>query len=71
MIKAVAQAMSMYMMGVFEPPMFVCDDLNRMVRNFWWGSFEGKRKTHWWAWLKIQKHKLWDGLGFRDFRVFN
>lgn len=41
MIKAVAQAIPTYMMGVFKLPMFVCDDLNRMVWNFWWGSFKG------------------------------
>ncbi|XP_073351694.1 uncharacterized protein [Aegilops tauschii subsp. strangulata] len=31
MIKAVAQAIPTYMMGVFKLPMSVCDDLNRMV----------------------------------------
>ena len=34
MIKAVAQAIPTYMMGVFKLPMSVCDDLNRMIRNF-------------------------------------
>ncbi|XP_073363229.1 uncharacterized protein [Aegilops tauschii subsp. strangulata] len=71
MIKAIAQAIPTYIMGVFKLPMFVCDDLNRMVRNFWWGSAEGKRKTHWLAWPKILAHKTKGGLGFRDFRVFN
>lgn len=71
MIKAVAQAIPTYMMGVFKLPMSVCDDLNRMVRNFWWGSKEGKRKTHWMAWPKIQRQKQCGGLGFWDFRVFN
>ena len=71
MIKAVAQAIPTYIMGVFKLPMSVCDDLNRMVRNFWWGSVDGKRKTHWLAWPKIQAHKSKGGLGFRDFRIFN
>jgi hypothetical protein len=71
MIKAVAQAIPTYIMGVFKLPMSVCDDLNRMVRNFWWGSSKGKRKTHWKAWPHIQAHKMKGGLGFRDFRLFN
>ena len=71
MIKAVAQAIPTYIMGVFKLPMSVCDDLNRMVRNFWWGASEGKRKTHWLAWPKNLAHKTQGGLGFKDFRVFN
>ena len=66
-----AQAIPAYMMGVGRLPLTLCDDLNRMVRNFWWGASKGKRKTHWQAWPKIQRHKLSSGLGFRDFRVFN
>ncbi len=53
MVKAVAQAIPTYMMGVFKLPMSVCDDLNQMVHNFWWGSSKGRRKTHWQAWPKI------------------
>jgi hypothetical protein len=71
MIKAVAQVIPTYIMGVFKLPMSVCDGLNRMVCNFWWGSAEGKRKTHWTAWPKIQQQKMKGGLGFRNFRLFN
>lgn len=35
MIKAVAQGIPTCMMGVFKLPMSMCDDLSRMVRNFW------------------------------------
>jgi hypothetical protein len=38
LIKAVAQATPTYIMGVFCLPRSVCDDLTRLVRNFWWGS---------------------------------
>jgi hypothetical protein len=71
LIKAIAQAIPAYIMGVFKLPMSVCDDLSRMVRNYWWGSSEGKRKTHWMAWDQITKSKACGGLGFRDFRKFN
>ena len=46
LIKAVAQSIPTYIMGVFNLPIAVCDDLIRMVRNCWWGASNGKRKTH-------------------------
>jgi hypothetical protein len=47
LIKAVAQALPTYIMGVFKLPFLVCDDLTRLIRNFWWGADRGKRKMHW------------------------
>jgi hypothetical protein len=58
-------------MGVFKLPFSVCDDLTKLVRNFYWGAKDGKRKTHWKAWENLQKPKKQGGLGFRDIRVFN
>ena len=57
LIKAVAQAIPTYTMGVFKLPMSVCDDLTRMVRNYWWGSSNGHRKTHWKAWDQVTRPK--------------
>jgi hypothetical protein len=62
LIKAIAQSVPTYLMGVFKLPMAVCDDLTRMVRNFWWGSRDGKRKTHWKSWDVITRPKLKVGL---------
>ena len=71
LIKAIAQSIPTYIMGVFKLPVLVCDDLTCTVRNYWWGSSNGRRKTHWKAWEKIQRPKTQGGLGFRDYRVFN
>lgn len=71
LVKSVLQAIPTYMMGVCKLPCSVCDDLTQLVRNFWWGSKQGQRKTHWLAWDKIIEPKGKGGLGFRDFRLFN
>jgi hypothetical protein len=42
-----------------------------MVRSYWWGVENGKRKTHWTAWDKMICPKSHGGLGFRDMRLFN
>jgi hypothetical protein len=47
LIKAVAQALPTYVMGVYKLPFGLCDDLTKIIRDFWWGW---KRKTHWLAW---------------------
>jgi hypothetical protein len=47
LIKAVAQSIPTYIMAVFKLPLGLCDELNRMVCNYWWGSKDGARKTHW------------------------
>jgi hypothetical protein len=71
MIKAVAQALPTYIMGVFKLPMSVYDDLTRLIRNFWWGAERGKRKNHLVSWDILIRSKPHGGMGFRDMRIFN
>jgi hypothetical protein len=71
LIMSIAQAIPTYIMCIVKLPRSVCDDLTRMIRNYWWGSTQGKRKTHWISWDKIMLSKAQGGLGFRNLRVFN
>jgi hypothetical protein len=58
-------------MSVFNLPAGFHDDYTQMVRNFWWGEDENKRKVHWEAWDVLTKPKYFGGVGFRDLKVLN
>jgi hypothetical protein len=57
LIKSIAQAISIYVMGVFKLPMGIRDDLTRLIRDYWWGSKNGKRKIHWVNWQQLPRPK--------------
>ncbi|XP_010236428.1 uncharacterized protein LOC104584030 [Brachypodium distachyon] len=44
-------------------------DLTVLIRNFWWGAENGRRKTHWVAWDSMLRPKTRGGLGFRDMQI--
>ena len=44
LIKAVTQSIPTYTMSVFQLPMKLCDELNSMCANFWWGQVAMKEK---------------------------
>jgi hypothetical protein len=71
LIKAIAQAIPTYVMGVFKLLASVCDDLEQLIRNYWWGSEKGKRKIHWIGWPRLLRPKSQGGMGFKDMRLFN
>jgi hypothetical protein len=71
LIKSVAQAMSNYAMSVFKFSTGLCDELSKIIRNFWWGDEEDRKKVHWLSWDKMTKPKSHGGIGFRDLRLFN
>jgi hypothetical protein len=71
LIKAVAQALSIYVMGVFQLSASFHDDYMKMIRKFWWGEEENKRKVHWESWDTLTDPKCMGGMGFRDSRCFN
>jgi hypothetical protein len=71
LIRAVAQAIPTYIMSSFLIPKGICEQIEKMICNFWWGSSTDKHKIHWINWKKISKHKLQGGLGFKNLRAFN
>jgi hypothetical protein len=71
LIKAIAQAIPVYVMSVFKLPLGLCDELTKLIRRYWWGAENGRRKTHWIAWDIMLRPKDYGGMGFRDMRLFN
>jgi hypothetical protein len=71
LIKSVAQAIPVYVMGIFKLPRTLCEEMTQLIRYFWWGDEEGQRKIHWTAWDKFLLPKSYGGMGFRDLRLFN
>jgi hypothetical protein len=58
-------------MSCFRLPRSLCQHIDGLLRTFWWGSEEGKRRTCWVVWEEMTKPKFLGGLGFRDIEVFN
>lgn len=71
LIKAVAQVVPTYTMSCFQLPKTLCDDLESMMRNFWWGQRNHEPKLAWVSWKKMCKSKLYGGMGFRNLQAFN
>jgi hypothetical protein len=45
-IKAIVQSLPVYTMGVFKLSAGFCEKYERLIREFWWGEEEGRRKVH-------------------------
>ena len=66
-----AQAVPVYSMSCFRLPRGLCEELNKIIRQFYWGSKEGNRKPHWVSWKAMTETKINGGLGFKDMELFN
>ena len=63
LIKSVAQAIPTYVMSVFKLLASMCDELTRMIRQYWWGVENGN-KMAWMSWDKLRLPKSMGGMGF-------
>lgn len=71
LIKSVVQAIPTYLMTFFRLTRGLCKHITGLIRKFWWGCKEGKRKTIWVAWDDMVMQKFLGGMGFRDIEPFN
>ncbi|XP_021726831.1 uncharacterized protein LOC110693957 [Chenopodium quinoa] len=70
LIKAVAQAIPTYLMGIFKIPDGLLEEIHSILARFWWGNGT-QNKMHWKQWEELCLPKAKGGMGFRDLRVFN
>ena len=47
LIKSVAQAIPVFSMSCFRLPRGLCENITSIIRQFWWGSKQGRRKPSW------------------------
>ena len=71
LLKAVAQAIPTYAMGVFKFPKKICKGITDAMSQYWWGDEEDQQRMHWFAWWKMCIPKERGGMGFRDIHSFN
>lgn len=71
LIKSTAQAIPTYSMSCFLLPRGLCQQIDAMLRKFWWGSKNGEWKAAWVLWEVLTMPKYMGGLGFRDTQLFN
>ena len=71
LIKAVAQSIPTYTMGVFLLPARLCNELNALCARFWWGQTGDEKKIHLKNWGVLSQPKKEGGMGFRDLKNFN
>ena len=69
--KAVAQTIPTYTMSCFLLPKGLYDEIEGMMRRFWWGQREKESKIAWVSWKDLCKFKLKGGMGFRNLQAFN
>ncbi|XP_057426253.1 uncharacterized protein LOC130719658 [Lotus japonicus] len=53
LVKAVAQAISSYVMSCFLLSNGICSHIEGMIRRFYWGGDVTKRGMHWLSWIPI------------------
>ena len=71
LVKTVVQAMPTYIMNCFKLPLGLCNDIEYLIRKFWWGQRGDRCKIHWVKWDTLCQPKLKACMGFKDLSLFN
>ena len=71
LIQASTSTIPAYVMQCTALPKKLLDDIDRVNRNFLWGSSDSLKRTHWVGWHKVTKAKEQGGLGIQSARGRN
>ena len=58
-------------MSCFKLPKGLIEELETLIRKFWWGYNGENKKEHWVKWERLCEDKEKGGLGFKDIEKFN
>ncbi|CAN1192031.1 Putative ribonuclease H protein At1g65750, partial [Linum perenne] len=68
---SVLNSIPSFVMQTTYLPVSLCDQIDRKIRNFIWGSTDGARKIHNVNWQTVCKPKCMGGFGLRSARELN
>ena len=71
LIKSVIQAIPTYTMGCFKIPIGLCNEIEGLIKKFWWGQRGDRRRIHWVKWEDMTRSKTIGGMGFRELALHN
>lgn len=71
LVKNVLASMPIYLLSLYQAPKMVTNQIERIMRDFLWGSSRDKRKIHWVNWKDICKPMVNGGLGIRSVANIN
>ena len=71
LLKAVVQAILTFAMSYFLLPVGLYQDIEMMIRKFWWDQRGDQRVIHWKKWENLCQPKDEGGLEFKDLCKFN
>lgn len=57
LLKSIAVAMPVYTMNCFKLPKSICEEIERIMANYWWNTQDQGNKTHWVAWNQMKHMK--------------
>ena len=69
--KSVLAAIPQYYFQTTKLPTSICDNVEKVCRDFIWGDTEEKRKVHLVAWRDLCKPRMAGGLGMRNLKLCN
>lgn len=71
MIKSVLQSIPSYVMSTYLIPPSVCDEIEKMMNSYWWGSSgDATKGIRWMSWERLSTPKSQGGMGFRHLHAF-
>ena len=64
LLKAIIQAILTFAISCFKLTITLCNDIEVLIRKFWWGQRGDQKKIHWTKWNSLCQPKHLGGMGF-------